>query len=103
MVILFNQRRCRIQWSRHRRSGHRAILLIEAQSPGALVAVATLDRPDLDLAPDEVAIAEFGPAAGALSALVEAGVISPPGRVIEDDDQPILICRLQVDAVNGVD
>lgn len=103
MCILFNQRRCRIQWSRHRLSGRPAILLIEAQSPGALVAVATLDRPDLDLAPDEVAIAEFGPAAGALAALVEADVISPPLRVVDDEDQPIVICRLQVDAVNGAD
>lgn len=103
MCILFNQRRCRIQWSRHRLCGCPAILLIEAQSPGALVAVATLDRPDLALAPEEVAIAEFGPAAGALAALVDAGVISPPLRVVEDEDQPIVICRLQVDAVNGVD
>jgi len=103
MFILFNQRRCRIQWSRHRLSGRPAILLIEAQSPGALVAVATLDRPDLALALDEVAIAEFGPAAGALAALIEAGVISRPQRFVDDEDHPIAICRLQVDAVNGVD
>jgi hypothetical protein len=103
MFIQFNQRRCRIQWSRHQASGRPAILLVEAQAPGSVLAVATVDRADLARGADQVAIADFGPAAGALAALIEAGVISPPLRVIDADAARIAICRLLVDAVNSAD
>jgi hypothetical protein len=103
MNVRFNTLDCRIQWSRHARSRRPAILLVNARAPGDVIAVATIDLPEVDLAEGEVALQDVGPSAGVLAALTTAGVVSAPVRFIERDGQRIPICTLLVDAENGAD
>jgi hypothetical protein len=103
MNVRFNTYDCRLQWSRHAQSRRPAILLVNARAPGDVIAVATLDLPEVDLAEGEVALQDFGPSAGVLEALTSAGVVSAPVRIIERDAQQIPICTLFVDAENGAD
>jgi len=103
MNVRFDTYDCRIQWSRHAKTRRPAILLVNARAPGDVIAVATLDLPDVDLAEGEIAIQDVGPSAGVLDALMDAGVVSAPVRLIEHDEQQIPICLLRVDAENRVD
>ncbi|MCF7990890.1 MAG: hypothetical protein K9M02_10645 [Thiohalocapsa sp.] len=101
MNVRFNTVECRVQWSRHAESRRPAILLVNARAPGDVIAVATMDLPDVALAADEVALRDFGPSAGVLEALMIAGVVSAPVRFVEHGEQQIPICTLLVDAENG--
>ena len=103
MNVRFNTYDCRVQWSRHAKSRRPALLLVNARAPGDVIAVATMDLPDVDLAEGEVALQDVGPSAGVLEALTNAGVVSAPVRFIEHDEQQIPICTLLVDAENGAD
>ena len=103
MNVRFNTYDCRVQWSRHAQSRRPAILLVNAHAPGDVIAVATLDLPDVALAEGEVAIQDFGASAGVLEALTTAGVVSAPVRFIARDGQQIPVCTLLVDAENGAD
>jgi hypothetical protein len=103
MNVRFNTYDCRLQWSRHAKSRRPAILLVNARAPGDVIAVATMDLPEVDLAEGEVALQDFGPSAGVLEALTVAGAVSAPVRFIERDEQQIPICTLLVDAENGAD
>lgn len=103
MNVRFNTYDCRVQWSRHAQSRRPAILLVNAHAPGDVIAVATLDLPDVALAEGEVAIQDFGASAGVLEALTTAGVVSAPVRFIARDGQQIPVCTLRVDAENGAD
>ena len=103
MNVRFNTLDCRIQWSRHAQSRRPAILLVNARAPGDVIAVATIDLPEVELDEGEVALHDFGASAGVLEALTSAGVVSAPVRYIERDAQQIPICTLLVDAENGAD
>ena len=103
MNVRFNTYECRLQWSRHAKSRRPALLLVNALAPGDVIAVATMDLPEVDLSECEVALQDFGPSAGVLAALTAAGVVSAPVRFIERDAQQIPICTLLVDDENGAD
>ncbi|WPL17516.1 hypothetical protein Thiowin_02537 [Thiorhodovibrio winogradskyi] len=102
MKLRFNTCDCRLLWSRYAQSRRPALLLVNARSPGDLIAVASVELPGVDLEVNEIAIKDFGPSAGALEALHAAWVISKPVRFVEVGKRAIPICKLLVDAKNRV-
>lgn len=79
MTVHFAGETCQVRWHFYA-NGRPALLLVDDQ--GERMAVATINVPDVDLAPDETIIKDYAENAGMLQALVDAGIVAPTGRVV---------------------
>ena len=79
MSVLFAGELCQVVWRRY--GNHRPALLLTTEDDEPVV-VASLNVPNLNLAANELVIKDFAENTGVLDALIEAGVVAPPERVV---------------------
>lgn len=100
MFVKFKKWNCEISFA-HYRNFNTAIELIQVEN-GDPIAKATVN-PGFDLPGDEVAIKSYSENKGMLEALIEAGVVNRPHRVVESGYVLIPICKLTPQAVRELD
>lgn len=88
----FKNYKCEVSTS-HYKNGRVALLLSEDGQP---ITVATVNLPDEDLKPNEVAIKNYSENEGILDALIEAGIVESPHDVRFSGFVIIPICRLKI-------
>ena len=79
-------------------NGRTAIELVGTDSDcsGELVAVATVNVPEVELKDDEVLVKDYSENKGMLAALVGAGVVEPTGREVDSGFVKLPVCKLLV-------
>ncbi len=92
MQIIFKQWTCEV-WVSQYQNGRPAIQLLDAMT-GAPVARATVNFPDMKMAPNEVAIKDWAENEGMLDTLVAAGLVEPTGRAVLSGHVAAPICRV---------
>ena len=91
--VQFKDWRCRVE-RRSYGNGRTALQLVDAVD-GSPIARATVNLPEVEMAPDEVAIKSYGENEGLLEALTDAGVIEPTSRVVVTGYVTVPVCRLK--------
>jgi hypothetical protein len=81
MLVEFHGWQCRVACFRYP-NGRTALQLVTADDDVAPVATATVNVPEIFLAPDEVLIKDYAENAGILAVLVQAGIVALPARVV---------------------
>lgn len=91
--VQFRDWRCRVE---HRRygNGRTALQLVDAED-GSPIAKATVNLPDVEMAPDEVAIKSYAENEGLLEVLTDAGIVEPTSRVVVSGYVTVPVCRLK--------
>jgi len=89
--IIFKDKECDISWSRYK-NGRIAISLVHGGIPTAL---ATVNLPGVELAPDEVLINDCSENKGVLAALVNAGIVEDTKQRVICGRTDIAVCRLK--------
>lgn len=90
--VQFKDWRCRVQKGRYT-NGRTALQLVDADD-GEPVATATVNLPEVELAPDEVLVKSYSENTGMLEALEEAGIVRPTGEWVESGFVRVQKCRL---------
>jgi len=72
----------------------RIALVLEDVNDGATVATATVNIPNVDLAPDEVLIKNYSENDGMLNTLINAGIVEKSDRKVCNGFVTIPICKL---------
>lgn len=90
--VTFQGWACRVERASYGQSGRIALPLYGLED-GSPVAVATVNLPELALAPDEVLIKDYSENAGMLDLLVAAGVVGPPLREVRSGYVTLYVCR----------
>lgn len=85
---------CIVERSRYSNNNRTALLLIDAED-GEPVATATVNLPEVEMAPGEVAIKNWSENEGMVEVLVQAGVIEPPHREIALGYVIAPVCRIR--------
>lgn len=77
MIVHFKDYTCRLVKHIYAGTGRIALELVDDEGP---VARATVNMPEVKLAPDEILIKDYSENEGMLDALVNAGVVTDTGR-----------------------
>lgn len=91
--LQFKDWRCRVKEGRYG-NGRTALQLVDAED-GSPIAKATVNLPDVEMAPDEVAIKDYAENEGMLRALTDAGIVEPTSRVVVTGYVTVPVCRLK--------
>jgi hypothetical protein len=105
-IIEFKQWECIIEKS-HYTNGRTALILFNANEekegghiiypPGTMqIAVATVNLPDVDLAPDEVIIKNWSENEGMLETLHNEDIIGPVLRIVKTGFVEAYVCQLLI-------
>lgn len=91
--VVFRGWTCRIEKQRyHQGSVDRIGLLLKDIHTGEPVAVATVNIPEIPLAPGEVVVKDYSENEGMLDTLVAAGVVSAPSRAVQLRYVTVYVC-----------
>lgn len=96
-TIEFSGYTCRIMWGKYG-NGRLALQLLDDEdwSP---VAVASVNLPDVYMAPDEMAVKDWSENEGMLDALMEAGIVEKPHAMVPTGFVMAPICKIKPEHV----
>jgi len=84
---------CEVYFSKYQNNDRVAIQLVDKET-GEPYATASVNLPNQDLEPDEVAIKDYSEGEGMLNDLVEAGIVEDTGKAVGSGYVMIPIARL---------
>lgn len=91
--VMFRGWMCRVEKQQYCQGGvDRIGLLLKDTHDGEPVAVATVNIPEIPLAPGEVIIKDYSENEGMLNTLVAAGVVSAPSRAVQLRYVTVYVC-----------
>lgn len=91
--VTFRGWRCRVEKQQYHQGGvDRIGLLLKDIHTGEPVAVATVNIPEISLAPGEVIVKDYSENEGMLDTLVAAGVVSTPSRAVQLRYVTVYVC-----------
>lgn len=80
-VVKFGEWNCKVQTHKYNNNGRVALVLVDANN-GEYIATATINVPEIDLAPDEVIVKDYSENEGLLACLLRARVVKLSGRYV---------------------
>lgn len=95
--LQFHQWLCTLEVHQYQVGDRLALRLVDATT-GAPVAIATLNNPAIDLAPDELLIKDYSENEGMLDTLLAAGLVHPPHRYAMSAYAQVPVVRLTMEA-----
>jgi len=92
-IVKFMQWDCKVLKRKYTNNDRVALELSDA-TDGETIAIATINVPEVALAPDEVIIKDYSENAGMLDCLLKAGIVEKSGRTVKHGYTESPICIL---------